>query len=82
MFDVVMMIGFAGVIWRPPMVSEQSSSGVVPVDGPLGVDLRDRRKADVDFEAILAKAAARSGSCISVVNKDRRETRFGLESTR
>lgn len=77
-----MIFGFAGVMWRPPIVSEQSSSGDVPVDGPLGVDLLDRRKADVDFEAILAKAAARSGSCMSVVRRDRRETRFGLESTR
>lgn len=71
--EVVMMIGFAGVMWVLPVVSDASSSGDVPVEGALGIDLLDRRRAEVDLEAIVAKATARSGWCMRVVSKDRRE---------
>lgn len=59
--DVVMMMGFEGVKWLPRSAPEGSTSGDVPVEGALGVDLRDRRRAEVDLEAMLANAAARSG---------------------
>lgn len=57
-------------------------AGEVATDGPLGVEVRDRRSAGDDREAAFASALARSGSCINVVRSDRRETRFGRESTR
>lgn len=84
MFEVVMMIGFertgssacAGMwTWTP-------GCGDVAREGPLGVLVLDRRSAGVDRDAAFARALARSGSCIMVVSRDRRDVRFGLESTR
>ena len=57
-------------------------SGEVATEGPFGVLLPDRCIAGVDRDAAFASAFARSGSCIRVVSSDRREVRFGLESTR
>lgn len=37
-----------------------SESGEKASEGPLGDDVRDRCRAGVDFEAALARAAARS----------------------
>lgn len=65
----------SAVIWIP-------DSGEVPTDGPFGVLRPDRRMCGVDREAAFASAFARSGSCMSVVRRDRLEVRFGRESTR
>lgn len=77
-----MMMGFDRGTSGPCMVRPGSSSGDAAIDGPLGDDVRDRCIAGVDLDAWFARAAARSGSCIKVVRRDRREVRFGLESTR
>lgn len=79
--DVVMMIGRAAVpcCAAPKPVPD---SGEVATDGPLGVAVRDRRIAGVDRDAAFASAFARSGSCIKVVKSERRDVRFGRESTR
>ena len=66
----------------PSIVTEESSFGDVPTEGPCGVEVLDRRSAGVDLEAIFAKAAALSGSFRRVVRSDLRETRLGFESTR
>ena len=57
-------------------------SGEVATDGPFGVFRPDLRMCGVERDAALASAFARSGSCIKVVRSDRRDVRFGLESTR
>ena len=79
--DVVMMMGFdreaCGRIIRPA-----SSWGELPVEGPLGVVVRERRIAGEERDAAFWSACARSPWCIMVVSRDLRETRFGLESTR
>ena len=85
MLDVVMMIGLAPGAFSSCMSKNESSSGEAANEGPLGEDVFDLRNADVDFEAfkaISARAAARSGWCINVVRRDRREGKCGLESTR
>ncbi len=54
-------------------------------DGPLGEEVRERCRAGVDLEAVaaaIASAMALSFWWSMVVIKDRREVRFGLESTR
>lgn len=60
-------------------ISRRCGEGVA--EGPLGEAPRERRRAGVDREAALARARARSGSCIKVVRRDRREVRLGCEST-
>lgn len=50
------MIGFAGVLWVPRTGLQGSASCEVPFEGALGIDLLDRRSAEVDLEA---EAAAR-----------------------
>lgn len=78
--EVVMMIGFARVpcarIIRPA-----SSWGEVPVEGPLGLVVRDLRIAGLDRDAAFWRAVARSVWCSAVVRRERCEVRFGLEST-
>ena len=77
-----MMIGIARVApWFALSICEPCS-GEVATEGPFGVVFLDRRIAGVEREAALASARARSGSCMSVVSSDRRDVRFGLESTR
>ena len=82
------MLEVVGIIGRPRgssgtlCSSDCSSAGEVAIESPLGVEFRDRRIAGVDRDAAFASALARSGSCIKVVNKDRRDVRFGRESTR
>ena len=63
MLDVVMMIGLDRGTFDPCIASVDSSSGEPATDGPLGDDVRDRDRciAEVDFEAMFASAAARSG---------------------
>jgi len=80
-----MMIGFGFervASWFGCGGSWMVGCGEPGADGPLGVLVRDRRSAGVDLVAALAMAFARSGSCIIVVSSDRREVRFGRESTR
>lgn len=78
------MMGFERGTSRPGTCSCkcEPDSGDVARDGPLGVVVRDRRMAGVDRDAAFARALALSGSCMSVVSNDRRDVRFGLESTR
>lgn len=61
-----------------------SESGDAARDGPLGEDVRERCRAEVDLEAAAAVASALALSFwwSMVVIKDRREVRLGLESTR
>ncbi len=82
MFEVVMMIGFDRNPVAPGTCSCALGSGEVATVGPFGVLRPDLRIAGVEREAALASAFARSGSCIRVVSSDRREVRFGRESTR
>ncbi len=80
MLDVVMMAGRGRGIGVPR--TSTCSWGEVPSEGPLGVEVRERRMAGVDREASFWRASARSFSCIRLVRSDRREVRFGRESTR
>ena len=66
----------------PCTESVDSSSGDEATEGPFGDEVLDRCMAGVDLDAIRARAAARSGSWISLVRRERREVRSGLESTR
>ncbi len=65
--DVVTIIGFdrvmfGGSIARPESSSSSSSSSAdVPAEGPIGGDVLERCRSDVDFDARFANAAARSG---------------------
>ena len=80
--EVVMMIGLALVGSWPGSARRAPGSGEVASEGPFGVDVLDRRSMGVDFEAAFCSAFARSGSCMRVVRSDRREVKFGRESTR
>lgn len=83
--DVVIMIGFDLGISNctgGASCKFEPVSGEVATEGPLGVVVLDLLIAGVERDAALASAFARSGSCISVVSSDRRDVRFGLESTR
>ena len=75
------MIGFECVDW-PGRVRCVPGSGDVAREGPLGVEERERRRAGEEREAAFWRALARSGSCMRVVRRERREVRFGRESTR
>lgn len=79
--EVVKMIGLARVAVSG-VGSCALGSGEVATDGPFGVFRPDRRMCGVERDAAFASAFARSGSCIKVVRSDRRDVRFGLESTR
>jgi hypothetical protein len=78
--EVVMMMGFGfcllGRIMRP------SSWGELPMEGPLGVVVRERLMAEVDREASFCSARARSPSWSAVVSRERCDWRFDLDSTR
>lgn len=76
--EVVMIIGRARDASRPCAIEV----GGEELRGPLGEVVRERRIAGVEREAAFWSAAARSFSCIMLVSNDRRDTRFGLESTR
>ena len=77
------MIGFERVVDSGGGISICAlGSGEVAHEGPFGVLLPERRIAGVEREAAFASALARSGSCSWVVRSDRRDVRFGLESTR
>lgn len=79
------MMGRAPGTSGSSLSSVDSSSGDVAREGPLGEDVFDLRNAGDDLDAltaISASAAARSGWCINVVSRDRREGRCGRESTR
>ena len=77
-----MAIGLDLVICPGSMASEGFSTGEPPSEGPLDIDVFVRLITGEDFEAKFAKVAARSSSCNPLVNMDRRDTRFGCESTR
>jgi hypothetical protein len=55
-FDVVMMMGL-GLDCR---IMRPSSWGELPVEGPFGEVVRERRMADVEREASFCRAMARS----------------------
>ena len=58
--DVVIMMGFElEALYLDDNID--SSSGEQATEGPLREDVRDRCKAGLDFAAISARAAARSG---------------------
>ena len=79
-----MTIGFDLVICPGSRASEGFSIGEPPSEGPLDIDVLVLLITGEDFEAKLAKVAARSSSCNPLVKMDRRETRskFVCESTR
>ncbi len=84
MFVVVQMMGIGRDDWGPRMVRtlSASSSGDAGSDGPVGDEVRDRRKAGEDREAAFARAVARCGSCSCRVSIDRRDGRWAADSTR
>lgn len=59
-FRAVTTIGFDLVMCPGSMEIEASSTGEVPSEGPLDVEVLLRLIAGVDFEAKVAKVAARS----------------------
>lgn len=84
LLEVVMMIGrdLDTCSWdRNGSGISSSCTGEVP-SGPFGDVVRERRIAGVDLDAAFCRAAARSFSCIILVSSERREVRFGRESTR
>lgn len=79
--EVVMMMGLGREVWSR-IIKLLSCCGEVPVDGPLGVVVRDRRMAGDNRDAAFCRAEARSPWWSAVVRRERRELRLGLESTR
>jgi hypothetical protein len=75
------MIGFERGTPGPFIVrlSSSSSGGDAGIEGPFGDVRRDRWRAGVDREAF---PCILRGWCIIIVRRERRETRFGRESTR
>ena len=49
--DVVMMMGLGREAWDRIIIRPLSSWGELPVEGPFGVDVRDRRMAGLDRDA-------------------------------
>jgi hypothetical protein len=79
-FEVVIMIGRARDGCASPWAI--LFGGEVP-RGPFGDVVRERRIAGEERELAFCRSApARSFSCIKLVSIERRETRFGFESTR
>jgi hypothetical protein len=79
--DGFTMIGFDRGTSGPRIVklSSSSSGGEAGMEGPLGDVNRERWRAGLERDVgpcILV------GWCIIIVRRERRETRFGLESTR
>ena len=68
------MMGFDLVVCPGSIDSAESSVGETPSEGPLDVDVLARLITGVDFEARLAKVAARSSWFNSAVKTERRET--------
>ena len=80
--EVVIMIGFERDDSWMGACKCMLGTGEPATEGPLGVVVRDRRRAGVERDASLAIAFALSGSCMRVVSIERREVRFACESTR
>jgi hypothetical protein len=80
--EVVMMMGFERDDSWMGACRCMLGTGEPATEGPLGVVVRDRRRAGVERDASLAIAFARSGSCMRVVSIERLEVRFACESTR
>lgn len=75
--DVVMMMGLGREAWGR-IISPPSSWGELPVEGPLGAVVRERRMADDEREAAFCSAEARSSWWSAVVRSERRELRSTL----